>query len=150
MERAAVFLAIAPLAGPANEHKRGEAGRPAIGYPGLPMAAGPQDPYAKALRDYCAQKPGAVEDRRWGETVFKIGGRVFAFLGRRDRACVTVKAPPEDADALLEHPAVRRARWVGPFGWISLDVGDDETLELARGLIDDSYELIARSRRRGR
>jgi predicted DNA-binding protein (MmcQ/YjbR family) len=100
------------------------------------------------MYDHCAAKPGAAEDHPWEETVFKVSGRVFAFLGGLDRGGVTVKVPPEELDLLLEHPTIRRARYVGRFGWVSVTVADDETLKLALGLIDDSYDLISNARRR--
>jgi len=112
------------------------------------MGADGMNPYSKAMYDHCAAKPGALEDHPWGETVFKVSGRVFAFLGGLDRGGVTVKVPPEELDVLLEHPRIERARYVGRFGWVSVTVADDETLDLVRGLIDDSYELISNPRRR--
>jgi predicted DNA-binding protein (MmcQ/YjbR family) len=113
------------------------------------MSAEATNPYSEALYDHCAAKPEAAEDHPWGETVFKVSGRVFAFLGGLDRGGVTVKVPPEELDVLLEHPSIKRARYVGRYGWVSLTVTDDETLDLARGLVDDSYDLISSPRRRG-
>jgi predicted DNA-binding protein (MmcQ/YjbR family) len=113
------------------------------------MAAKGKASYSRVLYDHCQAKPDAVEDHPWGETVFKVKGRVFAFLGRGDSSGVTVKVTPEERDMLLQNDSIEVARYVGRYGWLSVRIGDDETLELALGLIDDSYDLIAsKSRRR--
>jgi predicted DNA-binding protein (MmcQ/YjbR family) len=114
------------------------------------MTNAKRHPYSAALYEHCAKKPGAVEDHPWGETVFKVNDRVFAFLGHGDRSGVTVKVPPEELDLLLAHPSVSRARYVGRFGWVSVRIEDDAMLDLALGLVDDSYDLIASKRRRSR
>lgn len=95
------------------------------------------------LRTYCAAKPGAVERRRWGETVFETDGRVFAFLNPPERPAVTTKVGRMERERFAGHRAVRRARYVGRFGWMTVVVSDHESLRLALELIDRSYELIA-------
>ena len=57
------------------------------------------NPYFRLVYDYCKAKPMAVEDHPWGETVFKLGGKVFAFLGHHDRGGVTVKVTPDQIDS---------------------------------------------------
>lgn len=106
-------------------------------------------PAFTAVIERCRSRPGAVEDHILGEIVFRVRGRVFAFMGRRDRAAVTVKAPAEDAARLLCRPYVRRARYVGRFGWLTVEMRDEESLRLALGLVDGSY-LLAASRPRSR
>jgi predicted DNA-binding protein (MmcQ/YjbR family) len=98
-----------------------------------------------ALRAYCAAAPGAVERRRLRETLYTAHGRVFAFLGSAGRPAVTVRVRPEQRAALLRHPAVQRARWVGWLGWVTVSVDDDESLELARALVAASHELVTTS-----
>jgi len=114
------------------------------------MAKARWHPRFQVLYDHAKSKPGAVEDHPWDEVVFKVNGKVFVFLGRPEIPGVglTVKAPPDELEALLELPFVRRAKYVGRFGWISLTIEDDDALELALELIDDSYELIAPKRKR--
>lgn len=114
------------------------------------MAKAKPHPYSQALYEHCRKKPGAAEDHPWNETVFKVGDRVFAFLGHMDKGGVTVKVPPEDLELLLAQPSIQKAKYVGRFGWVSVSVEDDSGLEMALGLIDDSYDLIASRGRRGR
>jgi predicted DNA-binding protein (MmcQ/YjbR family) len=106
-------------------------------------------PSFAAVLDRCRAQPGAAEERLFGETVFRVHGRAFAFLGRADRAAVTVKPPSEDVEHLLRRPFVRRARYVGRFGWLTVEMSDDESLGLALELIDRSYLLAARGAPRG-
>jgi predicted DNA-binding protein (MmcQ/YjbR family) len=98
--------------------------------------------YFQALYDTCAAKPMAEEDHPWGETVFKVGGKVFAFLGHGERAGVTVKAAPDEIDSLLALPYVKRSAYIGRFGWVSVAITDEDTLDLALRLVDRSYDLI--------
>ncbi len=100
--------------------------------------------YHRTLRERCESQPDSFEDHPWGDTVFKIRGKgkIFAFLASEERAGVTVKAPPDEVDALLELPFVKRSAYIGRYGWVSVSVEDEEALRLALELIDDSYELI--------
>ena len=101
------------------------------------------------LVDHCRHKPGAVGTRFLGETVFRMRGRVFAFVAGPDRVAVTVKPKRETARSVLEGREARRARWIGMLGWLTLDVDDEQALRLAHELIDESYRLVA-TRPRGR
>jgi predicted DNA-binding protein (MmcQ/YjbR family) len=98
--------------------------------------------FAEAL-ERCRSQPSAAEERFFGETVFRVRGRVFAFLGRPDRAAVTVKPPAEDIERLLRLPFARRARYIGRFGWLTVEMRDEESRRLALDLIDRSYLLAA-------
>jgi predicted DNA-binding protein (MmcQ/YjbR family) len=97
----------------------------------------------QALYERARDKPGAVEDHPWGDVVFKIRGKIFAFVGSPESPGVTVKVDPDELDALLSLPFVRRASYIGRYGWISVAVTNKETRDLALGLIDDSYDVIA-------
>jgi predicted DNA-binding protein (MmcQ/YjbR family) len=107
------------------------------------------NPYFRALWNHCSAKPNAVEDHPWGETVFKIGGKVFAFLGSPDHGGVGVKVAPDQIDGLLALPFVRRSPYIGRYGWLAITIADDDALALAQELIDTSYEMIA-SKSKGR
>ena len=93
---------------------------------------------------YALAQPGATPDEPWeGDLVAKVGGKIFAFLGREG---VGLKCGP-DADAAAElrdrYPeAVTVSAYIGRYGWnvVSLDgtVPDDELREL----VDESYAAI--------
>ena len=100
-------------------------------------------PYFRALWNRCSAKPGAVEDHPWGETVFKVGGKVFAFLGTPDHGGVGVKVAPDQIEGLLALPYVERSPYIGRFGWLAISITDNDALELAQELVNASYEIIA-------
>jgi predicted DNA-binding protein (MmcQ/YjbR family) len=114
------------------------------------MAKGDAHALFAGVIEHCRTKAGAAEARLLGETVFRVHGRVFAFVEGSRRATVTVKSRPEDAERMLRDPHVRRARYIGRFGWLTVTVRDDDSLRLALALIDASYLLVAaRPGRRG-
>lgn len=108
------------------------------------------NPYFKRMWEHSAAKPDAVEDHPWGEVVFKVRGKIFAFLGlpEREWAGVTVKPEKDDLEAMLSLPYVERAPYIGRYGWVKLRVETDEALDLALELIDTTYAGIAKPKRK--
>jgi predicted DNA-binding protein (MmcQ/YjbR family) len=96
---------------------------------------------------YCLAKPGAWQDEPWeGDTVAKVGGKIFMFLGSDETATIGLKCGPtrEVADEWLArypHDASVMA-YIGRSGWNSLRIGgaipDDEILEA----VDASYDAV--------
>ena len=115
---------------------------------GMTKTADRRQQYNDAIWQHCQAKPGAVEDHPWGDTVFKINDKVFAFLGTPERPGATVKAPPDELEVLLLAPFIARSKYIGRYGWITVRVENKNTLKLALDLIDDSYEIIESRRRR--
>ena len=94
-----------------------------------------------AIRKHCLAKSGAMEDEPWpGDKAWKVGGKIFAIGGE---GAVTVKNTLERQSALIMHPAIKKAAYVGRFGWVSVEISNKETLALALDLIDESYDLVA-------
>lgn len=96
------------------------------------------------VRARCMAKPGVVEEHPWDDTAWKVHGKIFA-MGGGSR--VTVKATPDDQAVLTQQAAVSRAAYVGRFGWVTVEVTDQETLDLALELIDASFALVAHRRK---
>jgi predicted DNA-binding protein (MmcQ/YjbR family) len=100
------------------------------------------------LLDYCLAKPGAWADEPWGEgdTVIKVGPKVFAFTGGAESTTVGLKCARnrEEADEwVARYPeAVSVMAYIGRFGWNSLAIAgaipEVEVLEA----IDASYDAI--------
>ena len=84
-----------------------------------------------------------LSGKHLGETVFKVGGKVFAFLGTTDHGGAGVKVAPDQIDGLLALPYVERSPYIGRFGWLAITITDNDALELAQELVDASYEIIA-------
>jgi predicted DNA-binding protein (MmcQ/YjbR family) len=99
------------------------------------------------LQAYCLAKPGAWPDEPWeGDTVAKVGSKIFAFLGGGEEVWVGLKcgATREEADQWLDRYPEDAAvsAYIGRSGWNRLRAGgaipDDELLEA----VDDSYERV--------
>ena len=90
--------------------------------------------------------PGATSDHPFGPTVrvFKIAGRMFAMLGRRnDRLAVSLKCDPFLSEILrAEHACITPGYHLNKRHWITVEIdgslGDDDIL----GLVEHSYERV--------
>ena len=96
------------------------------------------------LRKHCIAFPGAVEDYPWENHVgWKVKGKLYA-IGGEDSNQVTVKSMLDKQAALVELDGVEKAAYVGRFGWVTVTITDESSLDLAKGLIDESYAMIAK------
>ena len=110
----------------------------------FPPVSLPDKPFLAEIQAYCLSFPGAWEDYPWGDIVYKVGTKIFAFLGATgELAGLTVKAAKPDAEVLITMPGISRARYIGQHGWVSVTIADEERLALAKDLIATSYGLIA-------
>jgi predicted DNA-binding protein (MmcQ/YjbR family) len=106
------------------------------------------DPRLQAIRQHCfAQDSERVtEEYPWGHPVWKTAGKMFAACGN-DGAGLTVKATLDQQAALVQHPAIRVADYVGRYGWVTIEITDSDTLEMGLDLIDQSFDLTAPKKR---
>ncbi len=89
---------------------------------------------------------GARRDQPVGPSVqaFKIAGRMFAILGRRnDRLAVSLKCDPFLGEILrAEHACITPGYHLNKRHWITIELdgslGDDDIL----GLVEHSYERV--------
>ncbi|HUJ27766.1 MAG TPA: MmcQ/YjbR family DNA-binding protein [Myxococcales bacterium] len=104
----------------------------------------------RALKKHAAAKPGAWEDHPWGETVFKIGKKVFVFLGHADDGYGMSCKLPHSSEA-----AITMFGWAGPTGyglgeagWVSASfaASEDVPVDLLRQWIDESFAAVAPKR----
>ena len=103
------------------------------------------NPYFRRIFDHSAAKPDAWKDHPWeGHTVFKIGEKLFVILPEPSGATFTLKAHPDELEALLTMPNVQRAPYIGRYGWVQLAIENEAQLEVALDLVDTSYELVAK------
>ncbi len=100
---------------------------------------------AAEIRRLALSLPQAYEDAPWGFPVFKVANnRMFAWLQiDPEPVRVTVKLTPEEREIAQLLPYVRRANYVGRYGWITAEVADDEALDAALEWIRESYWLKA-------
>ena len=101
--------------------------------------------FADRIRELALSFPETYEDSPWGHPVFKVGAnRMFAGMSvDGDVVHLTVKLTAEERQIVELLPYVRRARYVGRYGWVTAEVSDDETLEAALEWLRESYWLRA-------
>ena len=77
--------------------------------------------------------------------MFKVAeNRMFASMVVDDGGLhLTVKLTPEEREIAQLLPYVRKARYVGRYGWVTADVADEESLESALEWLLESYWLRA-------
>ncbi len=101
---------------------------------------------AAALRSWCVQHTGAVEDFPFGpeHSVFKVAGKMFA-LSALDRTPleVSVKCEPDLAVALRDtYAAIRPGYHLNKRHWNTITLDGSLPDALVRDLIEDSYDLV--------
>ncbi len=118
-----------------------------------------EDPGLRELRDLCGALPGAVESVAHGRPQFKAGekGKVFAMYGgsrkvrpgEHERHPYAVLFFPDETErgALEEDDRFFSPAYVGPYGWLGLDVDGPDTdwAEVAE-LVETSYRRVAAAR----
>jgi predicted DNA-binding protein (MmcQ/YjbR family) len=101
--------------------------------------------YADRIREQALALPETYEDEPWGHPVFKVAdNRMFAAMREDgDGIDLTIKLTAEEREIGELLPYVRKARYVGRYGWVTATVTDEETLEAALEWLLESYWLKA-------
>jgi predicted DNA-binding protein (MmcQ/YjbR family) len=104
----------------------------------------------EAIRRHALTLPAAYEDRPWGHPVFKLPpNRVFVFMSEgEDPVRVTVKLDAEEREAALTQSFIAVAKYVGRYGWVTLDVIDADVLTMALDWVAESWWLKASATQR--
>jgi predicted DNA-binding protein (MmcQ/YjbR family) len=106
--------------------------------------------YGQRIRELALSFPETYEDWPWGHPVFKVGdNKMFALMSDGQASVsLTVKLTPEEREIALHMPNVDVARYVGRYGWVTVQVTDEESLENALEWLRESYWLKAPARLR--
>jgi predicted DNA-binding protein (MmcQ/YjbR family) len=94
--------------------------------------------------------PDAYEDHPWGETVVKVGKKIFVFLGNDEnptRPSMSIKLR-ESLDQALGLPgAVPTGYGLGRAGWVTIPFATKHPpLGVLTDLVEESYRLVAPKR----
>ncbi len=100
------------------------------------------------LREYALSLPEAYEDHPWGESVAKVRGKVFVFLGGDGSADpgMSVKLPESQPLALAQEGVTPTAYGLGRSGWVTVRFGAGMPYEVLRDWVVESYRAVARRR----
>ncbi len=94
------------------------------------------------IRAIAMALPEATEELTWGDHVnFRVRNKIFCFPGEGDQ--LTVKADPEEREALLGDPRVTPAPYLARGGWVRVHLAAPVDWEEVRELVTTSYRLIA-------
>jgi len=109
------------------------------------------DPFLARVRELAAALPETAEKVSHGRPAFHTQ-KVFAYYGGSLKAVgdwvqhphsVVVQPDPGDRRALLEEDRVYVPAYLGPSGWIGVDLDDDTDWTEIAELLDASYRLTA-------
>lgn len=109
------------------------------------------DPILGRVRAIAFDLPGAAEKVSHGRPAF-FTKKVFAYYGGSVRLngqwfehshSVIVAAERSEIDALLQDPRFFFPAYLGPSGWVGLDLGKGTQWDEVGELIDASYRLTA-------
>jgi predicted DNA-binding protein (MmcQ/YjbR family) len=109
------------------------------------------DPFLERVRSIALDLPGAAEKVSHGRPAM-FTQKVFAYYGGSLRIdgewvehphSIVVLPHPDDARALLEDTRVYVPAYLGPSGWIGVDLDDDTDWTEVAELLEDSYRLTA-------
>ena len=112
------------------------------------------DPYLAEVRRIAAELPASDEKVSHGRPAF-FTKKVFAYYGGSLKVdgewvqhphAVVVLPDPEDRLALIDDPRVFVPAYLGPSGWLGVDLGDDTDWTEVGELIDASFRLTAPAR----
>jgi len=99
-----------------------------------------------SLRSFALELPGAWPDNPWGDSVVKVGKKIFVFLGdNEDDSMITVKVPESHDHAMSFNGAGPTGYGLGKAGWVTIPVaglGDDDA-EVLRDFVEESYRNVA-------
>jgi len=102
--------------------------------------------WREELRRFALGFPGAHEDFPWGESVVKVGKKVFVFLGRSGGGLgLSVKLPDSNLLALDLPFTSPTGYGLARGGWVSAEFARDQTppMDLLYRWIEESYRAVA-------
>ncbi len=109
------------------------------------------DPLLARVRDLAATFPGSAEKVSHGRPAF-FTKKVFAYYGGSHKVdgewvqhpqSIVVQPDGDDRPALVQDPRVYVPAYLGPSGWIGLDLADDGDWDEVAELLDASFRLTA-------
>ena len=93
--------------------------------------------------------PEAWEDHPWGESVAKVGKKVFVFFGvdaPDHGSSFTVKLRDSHEEASAMSWTADPGYGLGRGGWLTVDAPADAPMDLLRSWVTESYRLVAPKR----
>ena len=99
-----------------------------------------------AIRAFAAGLPEAWEDHPWGESVYRVGKKVFVFFGMLDADTAlrfTVKLRDSHEEAMSMPWVVPAGYGLDRGGWVTAEAPDDAPADMITAWIEESYRIVA-------
>lgn len=101
-------------------------------------------PTPDPVLEYCRSLPGVSEDVKWdNDLVFSVGKKMFAVFGLPDYEPISFKVDPALFGTITQQEGIRPAPYMAHHSWVNVATRDVLPEEELRGLIRQSYELVA-------
>jgi predicted DNA-binding protein (MmcQ/YjbR family) len=105
------------------------------------------DDLIAALRSFAFGLPEAYEDHPWGESVAKVGKKVFVFFGSGEDPAqpfgFSVKLPASNDEALAMPFTQPTGYGLDRGSWVTVRPPSDTPVDLLTGWIEESYRTVA-------
>jgi predicted DNA-binding protein (MmcQ/YjbR family) len=100
------------------------------------------------VQAFALSLPEAFEDVPWeDDTVVKVRGKIFVFLGNSSTRSITVKLEESHAHALTIAGANPSAYGLGKAGWVTVPLrASGVSVQLLRDWVEESYRIVAPKR----
>ncbi len=104
-------------------------------------------PLVQELRDFAFGLPEAWEDHPWGESVAKVGKKVFVFFGTEQLAegdfGFSVKLPQSHDEAMALPFTEPTGYGLDRGKWVTVHAPPDTPAEMLTAWIQESYRAVA-------
>ena len=100
----------------------------------------------ETLREAALSYPDAYEDHPWGDTVFKVAGKIFLFMGPWEGGLGFSVKLPRSFEFALEYPFTKPAGYnLGRARWVEcrFERGEKVPLPVLTAWLDESYRAVA-------
>lgn len=101
---------------------------------------------AAALRAHALSYPEVGEEFPWGESAFKVKGKVFVFMHCQAHELTFSVKLPVSRDMAAALPFTEPTGYgLGKHGWVTVHIktGSEAPLEMLTDWIDESYRAVA-------
>lgn len=106
-----------------------------------------ESPFWSELEAFCLSFDKVEVAHPWDHTDFRVNGKTFVFTsGDRPTIIISAKPLPENREMFLQLPGVSVAAYVGRFGWLTVEITDQSSLEVAKDMIAESYASMTKKK----
>jgi len=106
------------------------------------------DDMVEQVCGWCTDMLGSTCDNTFGPqtNVYRVGEKIFAMINLGDGEFVTLKALPDEAEALREqYDSVRPGYYMNKRHWITIDLVGEVAMDEIRELVAESHRLVFES-----